>query len=149
MRNWSVVLAFAAVPAFGADPVSKQGGFVAGTSAAPSALTLSVPYSFANVDKKLQSAVIACVARFGAKSPPVARGETTVVLNGHAKSGVAAIQVSALPGGTLAGAKYYSCAMALSDGHMVNMPPTLHPDTPLKWTVAKPGSTLEVSGEIR
>jgi hypothetical protein len=145
------VLAFAvAAPAaaFGAEP-AKQGGFVPSISAGPSALTFSVPYSFSNVDPKLHSAVIRCAARLGAKGPPIAAGETAIVLSGQGRSGVASVNLSPLPGQTLAGAKFYTCAMRLSDGKITDMPPGFNPNTPLKWTVAKPGSTLEVSGEIR
>jgi hypothetical protein len=147
-----IVFAFAATAygtvAFGADPV-KPGGFVPGTSAAPPALTFSVPYSFTNVDKKLQSAVIRCVGKPSVKAPPIAAGEITVVLNGQPKSDVATVKVSPLPGQTLAGAKFYTCAMRLSDGKISDMPPGFNPNTSFKWTVAKAGSTLEVNGEIK
>jgi hypothetical protein len=148
MKNWSVVLVLSAAPAFGADLAGKPGGFVPAV-AAPSSLTFSVPYSFAGVDPKLQSAVIRCVAKAGVKSPPIAAGEATIVLNGQPKSDAATIKVSPLPGQTLAGAKFYTCAMRLSDGKVTDMPPGFNPNTSLKWTVAKPGSTVEVSGEIR
>jgi hypothetical protein len=148
MKIQAVVFALAVTPcagALGAEPL-KPGGFV---PAAPSALQFSVPYSFANVDSKLQSAVIRCVAKAGAKSPPIAAGETTVLLNGQPKSDVAAVKVSPLPGQTLSGAKFYTCVMRLSDGHIAEMPPAFNPNASFKWTVAKPGSTVEVSGEIK
>jgi hypothetical protein len=146
MKTWSIALAFAIAPAFGAEPV-KPGGFVA--PAAPTSVTFSVPYSFGNVDPKLQSAVIRCVAKAGAKSAAVAAGEATVTLNGQPRSDVATIKVNPLPGQTLAGAKFYTCAMRLSDGHIAEMPPAFNPNASFKWTVAKPGSTVEVSGEIK
>jgi hypothetical protein len=150
MKTRSIALAFAAASygatALCAEPI-KSGGFVA--PAAPSALTFSVPYSFTNVNPKLQSAVIRCVAKPGLKAPPIAAGETTVALNGQPKSDVATVKVTPLPGQSLASAKFYTCAMRLSDGHMVDMPPGFNPNTALKWTVAKTGSTFEVSGEIR
>jgi hypothetical protein len=149
MKLGHIAFAFAyGAIALGAEPV-KQGGFVPSISAAPPALTFSVPYSFASVDPKLQSAVIRCVAKPGVKAPPIAAGETTVVLNGQPKSDVATVKVSPLPGQTLAAAKFYTCAMRLSDGKITDMPPGFNPNTPLKWTVAKTGSTLEVSGEIK
>ena len=148
IRDIALALAYSTL-ALGAEPPAKPGGFVPGISAAPSTLTFSVPYSFSSVDAKLHSAVIRCVARPGPKSPPVAAGETAVALNGQPRSDVATIQVSPLPGQTLAGAKFYTCAMRLSDGKITDMPPGFNPNTPLKWTVAKAGSTLEVNGEIK
>ena len=87
MRTISLILAavfvFTVAPAFAAGPGGKT------PIHTPPAVTLlfSVPYSFSNVHKELQYAVVRCVAMVGPKSPPIGSGETIVPLNGQSASG--------------------------------------------------------------
>ena len=110
-------------------------------------LQLSVPYSFSNVHKDLQRAVIRCSAKLGssAQSPSIGAGETTVMVNGQPKTGIANIVVNPFPGQKLSDAKSYICGMEVSNGKMKIVPQL---GSGPAWSKALHGSTFMVSGQI-
>jgi hypothetical protein len=145
----------------------------------PTAFQFSVPYSFTNVQKDTQYAVIRCaVVSDGTQLPSfglgslggniegvpinspqmgggklaavLGQGETKIVLNGAAKSGKAIVAVTPAAGASFEGAKAYSCAIMLSDGKNVVAPKNQGASGGVPaWAEARPGSMLAVSGAIQ
>lgn len=133
------------VPGASALAAGIAGGASTGSPAVTS-LQFSVPYSFSNVNKAVDHAVIRCVAKFGVNTPPIASGQVVVMLNGQPRSGIALVAVTPTPGQKLSDAKHYSCGVELSDGKMAIIPQL--GGGPV-WAKAQPGSVFMVNGEIK
>jgi len=136
-------IASSGAPALAASNVGKT------LENAPPTVTLQlvVPYSFSNVHKDLQHAVIRCVAKLGSspQSPSIGAGETTIVVNGQPKTGIANILVNPAPGQKLSEAKSYSCGMQVSNGKMTIVPQL---GSGPEWSKVQHGSTFMVGGKI-
>jgi hypothetical protein len=127
-------------------PAADLGGHPLGGNPEPTSIRFSVPYSFSNVHRDLTHAVIRCVAQIAPNTPPIAAGQTTVIVNGQPKSGTAVIVVTPVPGQRLSNAKHYSCGMQVSNGK-ITMTPQF--GAAPAWAKTHAGSTLMVSGQIK
>lgn len=169
----------AVTPPPAADGARSTGGVKdVGRPILPAAFQFSVPYSFTNVQKDTQYALIRCaVVSAGSLMPPVSlpsiggdikgvpintpqvgggsvaavlgQGETKIVLNGAAKSGKASVVVTPAAGASFEQAKAYSCVIMLSDGKSLVAPKTPGAAGVPAWAEALPGSMLAVSGAIQ
>jgi len=111
----------------------------------PASFVFAVPYTIASPAPQLKSARVRCAVSLGAKGGALAAGETEIAVGGVARTGNAEIAVSGSAGHNLADARFYSCALKVSDGKLSLVPQF---GGGIAWARAARGSVFMVSGAL-
>jgi hypothetical protein len=105
----------------------------------------TVPYTITSPAPQLASVRIRCAVSLGSKGGALAAGEVDVAVGGVALTGNADIAVSGSAGHNLAEARFYSCALKVSNGKMSLVPQF---GGGIAWARAMRGSLFMVSGAL-